>query len=98
MIEKRPSPNSGKVIVYFEIPGTIWADRINLVGDFNDWNEESLPLSRNRRGDWHTELELDAGREYRFRYLFNGHEWRDEFLADKFTPNAFGSFDSVVAL
>jgi hypothetical protein len=29
MIYKRRSPNAGRVIVTFEIPGTIWAERIN---------------------------------------------------------------------
>jgi len=30
MIHKRPSTNKGKVIVIFEIPGAIRAERINL--------------------------------------------------------------------
>jgi hypothetical protein len=36
MIHKRHSLNPGKVVVVFEIPSTIWADRVNLVGDFNN--------------------------------------------------------------
>lgn len=96
MITKQPSPNEGKVLVQFEIPGTIWAEQVNLVGDFNDWDEESLPFSRNRKDDWVLQLELDVGGEYHFRYLLNGTEWTDELQADKFVPNEYGSHDSVV--
>lgn len=98
MISKRQSTNPDKVLVTFSIPGTIWAGRINLVGDFNNWDQESLPFLHNRRGDWVIELELDAGREYRFRYLLDGAEWRDEFQADKFVRNKYGTHDSVIVI
>lgn len=96
MIRKRSSPDKGKVVVAFEIPGTIWAERVNLVGDFNEWDRESLPLQRNREGNWQIELELDAGHEYRFRYLLDGEHWRDDWHADKHTPNPDGGYDSII--
>jgi hypothetical protein len=96
MIHKRRSPDTGKVIVIFEIPGTIWAERINLVGDFNDWDPESLPFRQNRQGNWEVELELEAGGEYRFRYLLDGEHWRDDWHADSHVPNPFGGYDSLV--
>lgn len=96
MIHKLRSPKADKVIVAFEIPGTVWAERINLVGDFNDWDHESLPFRQNREGNWQVEVELDAGREYRFRYLLDGKHWRDDWHADTHTSNPYGSYDSVV--
>ena len=96
MILKRRSPNAGKVIVTFEIPSTIWAERVNLVGDFNDWDQESLPFRHNRDGNWQIELELDEGDEYRFRYLLDGEHWRDDWHADSHTPNPHGGYDSIV--
>jgi len=96
MIRKRRSPQPGKVIVTFEIPASIWAERINLVGEFNDWDTESLPFQQNREGHWLVELELEAGREYRFRYLLDGEQWRDDWHADSFVANPFGGYDSVV--
>jgi hypothetical protein len=91
MIRKRPSPNKGKVIVTFEIPGMIWAERINLVGDFNDWDPQSLPFRQNRQGVWQVELELEAGRKYSFRYLLDGQHWRDGY-----EPNPYGGYNSIV--
>lgn len=96
MIHKRRSPNHGKVLVTFEIPGTIWAERINLLGDFNDWDPDSLPFQRTRGGDWHIELELEMGRNYSFRYLLDGEHWRDDWHADSHVPNPHGGYDSVI--
>ena len=96
MIRKRRSPNPGKVLVTFEIPGTIWAERINLLGDFNDWDSDSLPFQRTREGDWQIELELEVGRKYSFRYLLDGEHWRDDWHADSHVPNQHGGYNSVV--
>lgn len=96
MICKRPSPNKGKVIVTFEIPGTIWAEQINLVGDFNNWDPHSLPFRRNWQGTWQIELELEAGRTYSFRYLLDGQHWRDDWHADGHEPNPYGGHNSLV--
>ena len=88
MIYKRDCGQDGKMIVTFEIPGIIWAEHINLVGNFNNWDQQSLPFRRTRDGDWEIELELDSGCQYRFRYLLDGVHWRYDWHADKHAPNA----------
>jgi 1,4-alpha-glucan branching enzyme len=95
MIHKTLSLNKDKVIVTFEIPGTVWADRINLVGDFNDWDRENLPFRHNREDNWSVEVELDRGREYRFRYLINGDYWGYDWHADN-APGDDGRCDSII--
>lgn len=96
MIKKSLSTDTNKVIVTFEIPGAVWAERINLVGDFNDWDRDSLPFRFDRKGNWSIELELDQGREYRFRYLMDGDYWTYDWRADRHTLSVDGCFDSVV--
>jgi len=96
LIRKRSASQEGKIIVTFEIPCSIWAERINLVGDFNDWDHESLPFQRNHIGDWLIEVELDSGRAYRFRYLLDGTHWRYDWHADRYAPNPDGSYDSII--
>jgi 1,4-alpha-glucan branching enzyme len=96
MIYKRPSVNPNKVVVIFEIPSTVWADHINLVGDFNDWDRNNLPFRQSRQENWQVEVELDAGREYRFRYLFDGGHWGYDWHSDKSLPDATGGYDSIV--
>ena len=38
MIYKEPLPDGEHVRVTFELPSSLWAERVNLVGDFNDWD------------------------------------------------------------
>ncbi|MEJ2212032.1 MAG: isoamylase early set domain-containing protein [Anaerolineae bacterium] len=96
MIYKRPSTAEGKVVITFEIPGSVWADQIHLVGDFNGWDRQSLPFRLTRRDKWQVELELEQGHEYHFRYLVDGAHWRSDRHADLHTLGADGLLDSVV--
>lgn len=94
MITKRPGP-AGRVRVTFAMSGSIQADSIHVVGDFNGWDERATPLHMTDRG-WMATVELDAGRSYQFRYLFDGSEWHNDWQADSYEPNAYGGDNSVV--
>jgi 1,4-alpha-glucan branching enzyme len=72
------------------------AQRINISGDFNDWDQELTVMKRLRNGDFTITLELEKGREYHFRYLIDGKRWENDWFADKYLPNPFGGDDSVV--
>ena len=50
MIRKRLSADESKVIVTFEIPGSVWADRIHLVGDLNDWDQSLASIVPGQSG------------------------------------------------
>ena len=47
-----------------------------LVGDFNHWREDALPMSRKADGYWYARLRLREG-EFRFRYLADGQWFTD---------------------
>lgn len=94
MITKRPS-RDGKVLVTFARPAAVWADSIHVVGDFNGWDERATPLRQTENG-WMATLELEAGQAYQYRYLLNGHEWCNDWSADRYEPNAYGGDNSVV--
>ena len=97
MIEKTPSKDPDRVIVRFQLPSALWADSVFLVGDLNDWDEAATPMTRSRADDtWSVTLELEREREYQFRYLVNGHEWHNDWRADKYVPNPFGGTNSAV--
>ena len=95
MIRKLLSPKAACVRIIFELPACIWADRIFLVGDFNDWNSSVAPFAQNRDGVWRAMLDLPAGREYQFRYLVDGR-WQTDLHADGWADNEFGSQNSIV--
>jgi hypothetical protein len=43
-------------------------------------------------------VSIPTGRPYRFRYFLDGERWENDFSADDYTPNPFGSDDSVLKL
>lgn len=96
MIHKTPSASPGNVRVVFELPACIWADRIYLVGDFNEWGTNAQPFMQGRDGVWRAILDLPAGRQYQFRYLVDGN-WQTDYHADGWVENEYGSQNSIVS-
>lgn len=99
MIGKEPLAGNGQVRVIFKLPHTTSADRISVVGEFNDWDSTATPMSH-RRSDapWTATVVLEAGQRYRFRYLLDGKTWLNDWYADDYEDNVYGTRDSVVDL
>ncbi len=95
MIRKIAAPTPGYVRVLFELPSCLWADRIFLVGDFNQWNDTATPMHQGRDGVWRATVDLPHGSSYEFRYLIDG-KWTSDSHADGFAQNNFGVSNSVV--
>jgi 1,4-alpha-glucan branching enzyme len=74
------------------------ANRVNLAGDFNNWDAESIPMKKLKGGVYTVTVELPKGREYQFKYLIDGSSWVNEKEADKHVPNEFQTENSVVIL
>ncbi|MCX6030656.1 MAG: isoamylase early set domain-containing protein [Chloroflexi bacterium] len=97
MITKEPQPDGKHVRVIFELPSSIWAERVNLVGDFNDWDTTADEMRQSRAdGAWRITLTLPTGCEYQFRYLVNGRDWHNDWHADRYASNRYGTDNSVV--
>lgn len=56
------------------------ARQVYLVGDFNDWQENDLPMSKSDEGEWVCRLPLPEG-VYQFKYLVDG-EWCEDRSMD----------------
>ena len=48
------------------------AKKINIAGDYNSWSSTDTPLKQGKDGSFSVKLELDADKEYQFRYLLDG--------------------------
>jgi 1,4-alpha-glucan branching enzyme len=96
VIHKTHARTDGRILVTFELPGSIWAAQVHLVGDFNEWNPTSHPLRQRRGGDWTITLELPANRRYEFRYLLDGTAWVNDDHADDYVLGLHGDDNSVV--
>ena len=74
------------------------AKQVTIVGDFNEWDTTKTPMTRLKNGDYLITLDLKSKKEYRFRYLIDGDRWENDWQADDYLPNDFGSDDSVVII
>ena len=77
---------------------TASANHVNLTGDFNNWDIESIPMKKTKSGEFSVSIDLEKGKEYQFKYIIDGKEWLNEMEADKFVLNEFQSENSVVVL
>lgn len=84
--------------VTFKLPkaASLGAQQVCVVGDFNGWNKETHAMNRLKNGTFTLTLELQKGKDYRFRYLIDRHIWENDWCADKYVPNRYGCDDSVV--
>ena len=69
------------------------AQNVFLVGDFNEWRTDQLPMTRKDGGYWHARVRLTPG-VFKFRYLADG-TWFTDYAAFGVEPGPFG-YDSVL--
>jgi 1,4-alpha-glucan branching enzyme len=69
------------------------AASVFLVGDFNDWQDSQLAMTKRSDGDWVAKVRLPAG-EFKFRYCADG-QWFTDYAAFGVQPGRFG-MDSIV--
>ena len=74
------------------------ASMVTLVGDFNDWNRESLPMKRLKSGEHTLTVDLQTGREYHYRYHIDGTHWENDWYADRYERTPFGDADNSVVV
>ncbi|GAB1410367.1 hypothetical protein MASR1M90_15210 [Desulfovibrionales bacterium] len=67
-----------------------------LVGEFNDWALHSLPMKRQRDGSFTVTIDLECGRSYQFRYLFDDDRWENDWHADTYAYSAYGNCENSV--
>ncbi len=75
------------------------AKNVELVGDFSEWDAEPIPMKKLKDGSFRTSVNLDAGKNYEFRYVIDGEKWENDWNADAYVPNKY-TFEenSVVSL
>ena len=87
----------GTASVTFTLPAAVRATRVAICGEWNGWSVGGDVMER--VGDvFSLTIVLQAGRAYRFRYLLDGTRWENDWDADAYVRNAFGTDDSVVDL
>ena len=71
------------------------AQKVLLMGDFNNWDPKTHVMKKDKKGLWSKTVLLAPGRyEYKF---FVDEEWWNDPQNDQTVINAFGSINNVVA-
>ncbi|MCB0638874.1 MAG: isoamylase early set domain-containing protein [Lewinella sp.] len=87
-----------KATFTFPVEGAPEAKEVSLLGDFNEWNPaEAVAMKKQKNGVYKAVVELEAGKEYQFRYLIDGEVWENDWEADGYVANEFGLDNSVVS-
>jgi 1,4-alpha-glucan branching enzyme len=95
-VKKNLSKTGRSARVTFTAPPVDNVDSVYLVGDFNEWDRSATPLQQRKDGRFSGTVSMEAGREYRFKYLVGDDQWINDDGADKYVPNDYGSDDSVI--
>ena len=96
MIKRAYSKTGRACRVTFRLPPEVHAETAYLCGEFNGWDQTAHLMKPRKDGSHTLTISLKPGQEYRFRYLVDGGRWENDWGADAYVPNNFGSEDSVV--
>ncbi len=87
--------DAGEVTFHFELhaPG---ADRVELLGTFNDWKSGDIELTGpDASGHWTAEVALPEGR-HEYIFLVDGTRWLADPKAATHRPDGFGRVNTVI--
>jgi cyclomaltodextrinase / maltogenic alpha-amylase / neopullulanase len=80
----------------FTYPASPAAERVHVIGQFNDWSRSRHPLVRQPDGSWSLTLDLDPGR-YEYKFTVDGAEVLDPGNPER-VPNPFGDFNNILVV
>ena len=98
MLKKTYTKTGTTCRVTFKVPAEIEAERIALLGEFNEWDAERHLMKKLKDGSHSLTISLQAGQDYRFRYLLDGERWQNDESPDRLVPNGFGTRDCLVTV
>ena len=70
------------------------ATSVSVVGDFNDWNKDKTPMTKDGNV-WKTSLNLKPGR-HEFKYVVNSTDWLTDPKAGETVADKYGGRSSVI--
>jgi len=80
--------------VTFSIPAKE-ANKVVVVGSFNEWNTKATPLKKLKNGSFKGTVNLESGKSHEFRYLVDDN-YVNEQEADGFAWNDYAGAENCV--
>jgi 1,4-alpha-glucan branching enzyme len=88
-LEKKP--DEGSIEFTFNAPE---AKNVSLAGDFNNWDNHSLPMKKINGKDWKVAVKLTPGR-HEYKYFMDGR-WVEDIPGEEKVSNSFGTQNFVI--
>lgn len=63
------------------------ADKVCIVGDFNEWDVATTPMKKLKNGSFSSTVVLPKDAHYQFRYLLDDNQWENDWNADAYIPS-----------
>jgi 1,4-alpha-glucan branching enzyme len=98
MLKKNYTKTGTSCRVTFRVPADVEAQTVAVLGEFNEWSEDAHPMKKLKNGSFSATLSVEAGQEYRFRYLLDDGRWINDEAPDQLVPNRFGGEDCLLAV
>ena len=97
-LKKTFSSDGKKCTVVFNVNvnAAAGAEKVYLVGEFNSWDETSIPMKKDPDGSFSVKKQLETNKEYQFRYLLDGKTWINDWKADKYVRSELANDDNSV--
>lgn len=86
---------AGKAWVTFAFTPQERVEKVEVMGEWNDWQPE--PMKQKKNGEFYITKVLENGQSYQFGYRVNDSEWHiDREMPTQLSP--FGSENAVLEL
>jgi 1,4-alpha-glucan branching enzyme len=72
------------------------AQKVSLMGEFNNWDPKTHVMKKDRKGVWSTTILIAPGR-YEYKFFVDGEWWNDPHN-DQTVLNAFGSINNFLTM
>jgi serine protease AprX len=72
------------------------AQRVQLAGDFNNWDASSVPFKKESSGIWQAEVANLSPGSYRYKLVVDGERWIDDPVNGLKEPDNYGGWNSVL--
>lgn len=93
-LKKTYSKTKNKCKVTFSFPEQS-AKNVYVVGDFNGWDKRALPMKKGKAG-FSTSIELDADKDYQYRFLVDGERWENDESPDGLVAGPYADCQNCV--
>jgi len=74
------------------------AKSVALAGDFNNWDEEASPLTRDSSGLWLTTLKTPAAGRYQYKFIVGGKRWTEDPSNGMKVSDGYGGLNSLLII